>query len=230
MRICRSGGKPLLELSRGSKSVVIEVCCSESSSMFEMSARWRFAYFGVSLRQDITSSSTITVLKHVLAWCFAKGAHVLVWLSTPCTAGSRIRHLNFSKHRFGEQNWRRRFNQHRRIWQGIRTLLQGREHQNLHVAQEWPMSSDLWCEPVYLRSAQKIGLVHESLINRCCLDGYSKTWKIMCNSQGLADALNTGKCDCERKQIRVTSSGVYSREVATYILSAWFRQRRSGSR
>lgn len=66
-----------------------------------------------------------------------------------------------------------------------------------------------------------IGLSEYAIVNRCCLDGFKKTWSVACNDSYFADLLKTGDCKCRDAQnLKITESGKYSRQVAAHVVKA----------
>ena len=145
-----------------------------------------------------------------------------MWISSPCTAGCRLRHLNRYR------RWRERYQQHVSIWKSIRKLELGvLPSGTVRIAREWPIGCDLKLDLPYVRCAREVGLLHAAVVRRCCLDGWKKVWEVMCNDPGLASALGTGKCNSVAPKVpNVTASGEYSLEVARHVVSAfqrWFK-------
>ena len=162
----------LTMLFAGCDTAFIEICCQESSSLEEVTTRKGLAYFGVSQKIDLTYSRTIWLLRQIIQKC----PKVYIHISTPCTSGSRIRHLNFVKYPNTFSRWQQQFRLHRKIWSGIRKVLcDVKSKKGTLVSQEWPKDCDLFKELVYLRVQKLVGLSHTAIVKRCCLDGIRKS-------------------------------------------------------
>ena len=148
---------------------------------------------------------------------------VYIHISTPCTSGSKIRHLNFSKYPQSFPKSQSQFRLHRRIWTGIRkTLSDIHVKKNALTSQEWPKDCDLFGELVYRRSQQAIGLSHTAIVKRCCVDGVRKDCKFKTNNPELAVNLMTPPCLCANPGTSRITSGFYSEKVAQHVMS-WKR-------
>ena len=209
----------LTMLFAGCDTAFIEICCQESSSLEEVTTRKGLAYFGVSQKIDLTYSRTIWLLRQIIQKC----PKVYIHISTPCTSGSRIRHLNFVKYPNTFSRWQQQFRLHRKIWSGIRKVLcDVKSKKGTLVSQEWPKDCDLFKELVYLRVQKLVGLSHTAIVKRCCLDGIRKEWIFKANDRNLAVNLMTPFCRCERPEVsQITASGYYSKDVACHILDAF---------
>ena len=211
--------EPLTMLFAGCEIAFIEICCQEGSSLEEVTRSKGMAYFGVTLKIDGTYSRTVWLLRQIIR----KAPKVYIHISTPCTSGSKIRHLNFTKYPNSFSKWQSQFRLHRKIWTGIRKTLHD-IHVKKHalVSQEWPKDCDLFGELVYLRSQKQIGLSCTAMVKRCCIDGVRKEWKFKTNHPELATNLMTPPCHCESPEtFPISASGFYSQKVAQHIIEAF---------
>ena len=160
----------------------------------------------------------VAFLRTILHAAVSRKGHIAVWISSPCTAGSKMKFLNLFK------RWRERYKDHVTIWKAIRKLELGKVL-NIKVGREWPVGCDLKVDLPYVRCAKEIGLVYTARIHRCCLDGMRKEWEIACNCEVLASKLDTGPCMCAGREAAPTlkKSGEYSREVALHVVRAFQR-------
>ena len=194
----------------GAGMLVIEVCCEVGSSMSLWCRDKEIPYIGLTV--DFRVETVVAALRLIL---IRKGP-VLMWLSTPCTSGSRIRFLNrLSK-------WPARYQEHLVIWRALFRVFAGFESRpQFLVGREWPQGCDLVYCRAYFRVAKLLGLSEYAIVNRCCLDGCKKTWSIACNDSYFAECLKTGECKCrDIRSLRITERGKYSREVASHVVKA----------
>ena len=192
----------------GAGMLVIEVCCEVGSAM--SCKEKEIPYIGLTV--DFRVETVVLALRLILR----RRGPVLLWLSTPCTSGSRIRFLNrLSK-------WPARYQAHLVIWRALHRIFVGFESRpQMLVGREWPQGCDLVYCRAYFRVAKLIGLSEYAIVNRCCLDGFKKTWSVACNDSYFADLLKTGDCKCRDAQnLKITESGKYSRQVAAHVVKA----------
>ncbi len=211
--------EPLTMMFAGCETVFIEICCQEGSSLEEEARRKGMAYFGVTQKIDVTYSRTIWLLRQVIR----KAPKAYIHISSPCTSGSKIRYLNFSKYPNSFSKWQSQFRLHRKIWTAIRkTLKDFSKKEKVLISQEWPRDCDLFKELVYVRSQKQIDLIYSALVKRCCVDGIRKDWKFRTNNPELALNLTTPLCRCQSPEIsRITASGFYSPKVAQHVIEAF---------
>ena len=194
----------------GAGMLVIEVCCEVGSAMSLFCKEKEIPYIGLTV--DFRVETVVLALRLILR----RRGPVLLWLSTPCTSGSRIRFLNrLSK-------WPARYQAHLVIWRALHRIFVGFESRpQMLVGREWPQGCDLVYCRAYFRVAKLIGLSEYAIVNRCCLDGFKKTWSVACNDSYFADLLKTGDCKCRDAQnLKITESGKYSRQVAAHVVKA----------
>ena len=202
-------------MSRSGVPVFIEVCCRADSSFkrFVQSKPW--AYFGVSEDIDMCDAATATFIKMICE----KALLVIGWISTPCTSGSPLRHVNFAKDPEYLLKWREKVKIHRRMWTNIRHAFVC-PYRKLFLFQEWPTNNSLWGENRYKQTALQLGLQHDVDVKRCCLDRIHKNWTIRGNHLSV---LTAGKmlvrpCTCtEVLKVAPLEQGFYSAEVV-----GWF--------
>lgn len=211
--------EPLTRLCAGCDTIFIEICCQEDSSLEKEARQKGIVFFGVTQKIDVTYARTIWLLRQIIKRC----PKVYIHISTPCTSGSKIRHLNFSKYPNSFSRWQMQFRMHRKIWSSIRKILSDpKSRKKSLISQEWPRDCDLFRELVYKRVQKEIGLNFSASVKRCCLDGVRKDWKFKTNHEGLSFNLMTGICRCsEPETARITVSGFYSQKVAQHILEAF---------
>ena len=194
----------------GAGMLDIEVCCEVGSAMSLFCKEKEIPYIGLTV--DFRVETVVLALRLILR----RRGPVLLWLSTPCTSGSRIRFLNrLSK-------WPARYQAHLVIWRALHRIFVGFESRpQMLVGREWPQGCDLVYCRAYFRVAKLIGLSEYAIVNRCCLDGFKKTWSVACNDSYFADLLKTGDCKCRDAQnLKITESGKYSRQVAAHVVKA----------
>ena len=210
---------PLAMLFAGVTKVVIEVCCQEGSSLYQVGMERGYAVFAITEKMDVCNPETAWVVQQVLK----RVKVALVWVSTPCTSGCRLRYLHLKRPAFLAR-WKEQVKLHRRMWSAIHRML-GMCRATTVIAQEWPETSDLWQEPHYERIAHKLQLFYEQRLQACCLDGYHKVWRIKCTHAAFAERLKQKPCTCEtvKRHASLKMSGFYSREVAGWILTAFGR-------
>ena len=202
---------PLATWILQSASLVVEVCCEVASEMSKVCEKLGVPYLGVTKTLPIETVGTF--LRMVLQ----RPGPIYFWLSTPCTAGCRLRYLNRLR------KWPERYEAHCRVWKALGRLFENfGDRPNTLVAREWPVSCDLVHDRVYGRVAKKLNLIYYARVKRCCLDGILKVWSIATNSEKLAEELSTvSLCSCENvKQVSYTASGFYSESVARHFVRA----------
>ena len=87
----------LQEICNGSCWVFVEICCKQGSALASECHLNGWTHLGVDAAVDVAKTATIRVLQHVLRVTGRlKRCHLMVWCSTPCTAGCRIRHVGFA--------------------------------------------------------------------------------------------------------------------------------------
>lgn len=197
--------------------ILVEICCVEDSALSRMCQDRGIPYLGFTIHHTIQEYGG--ALKTVLHSRVSRRCRVAIWISSPCTAGCRLRHINRYR------RWRERYQEHVSIWKSIRKLELGAlPAETVRIAREWPIGCDLKLDLPYVRCAREIGLLHGAVIRRCCLDGWRKTWEVVCNDAELAGALGTGTCACVNPKVpTITASGEYSLEVARHVVSAFMR-------
>ena len=137
---------------------------------------------------------------YVLEWCRRRSVRVGGWISTPCTAESRIRQFEFQEACEWRTGWETEDQEHVRIWNRL-------------------MLRDAHC---LLGHHVSCNLSIFSIVNRCCLDGHRKRWRIASNNGEFAKHVGTGACACEQASTdQITKSGHYSAEVAKHIMRAF---------
>ena len=210
---------PLAMLFAGVTKVVIEVCCSEGSPLFQVGMERGYAVFSITERVDVCNPETARVVQQVLR----RVKVALVWISTPCTSGCRLRYLHLNRPAFLAR-WKEQVKLHRRMWSAIQRMMLGCRASTV-IGQEWPEMSDLWHEPHYEKAAHELQLNHEHQLRACCLDGYHKVWRIKSTHAVFAERLKQKPCTCEtvKRHASLKMSGFYSREVAGWILTAFGR-------
>ena len=185
--------------------LLVEICWGEDCALSRMCQEKGIPYLGFTIHQTIQDYGG--ALKTVLHSNVSRRCKVAVWISSPCTATCRLRHLNRYR------RWRERFLE-------LGVLPSG----TVRIAREWPIGCDVKLDLPYVRCAREVRLLHAAVVRRCCLDGWKKVWEVMCNDPGLASALSTGKCNCVAPKVpNVTASGEYSLEVARHVVSAFQR-------
>ena len=202
---------PLATWILQSASLVVEVCCEVTSEMSKVCEKLGVLYLGV------TKTLPIENVGPFLRMVLQRSGPIYFWLSTPCTAGCRLRYLNRLR------KWPERYEAHCRVWKALGRLFENfGDRPNTLVAREWPVSCDLVHDRVYGRVAKKLNLIYYARVKRCCLDGIQKVWSIATNSEKLAEELSTSSlCSCENvKQVSYTASGFYSESVARHFVRA----------
>ena len=202
---------PLATWILQSAVLVVEVCCEVGSEMSKVCEGLGVPYLGITKVLPIETVGTF--LRMVLQ----RPGPIYFWLSTPCTAGCRLRYLNRLR------KWPERYEAHCRVWRALGRLFANfGDRPNMLVAREWPVSSDLVHDRVYGRVAKQLNLIFHARVKRCCLDGIQKVWSIATNSERLAEELSTSTtCFCENvKQVSYTASGFYSESVARHFVRA----------
>ena len=181
---------------QGYRPMIVEICCEENSQMKIECQRLAIPYIGVSESVDIRDPCVCLLLRLMLDF---RGP-IVYWVASPCTAGCRLRHIGFPRN-LGK--WQERFKVHRVIWRSLDSIFRDKlKRRGLWIFQEWPWHCDLFRDKYYLAVARRLGLIHESEVSRCCLDGIKKVWKIMTNDDRTAELLSVPKegCKCEEKK------------------------------
>jgi len=213
-------GKFRQALSRwcqGYRPLIVEICCEEDSQMKNECKRLSLSlpYIGISESVDIRDPNVCLLLRHMLDF---RGP-IVFWVSSPCTAGCRLRQIGFPQNL---EKWQERFKVHRVIWRALDTIFRDKlSRKALWIFQEWPWYCDLFLDKYYLAVARRLGLTYESEVCRCCLDGVKKVWKIMSNSQKGSELMKVPRdqCQCQvRREVPLNLSGVYSKEVAGWFI------------
>ena len=94
--------------------LVLELCCTENSAVSQVCHEKGVPYLGFTLMQKV--QDCVAFLRTILHAAVSRKGHIAVWISSPCTAGSKMRFLNLFK------RWRERYRDHVTIWKAIRKL------------------------------------------------------------------------------------------------------------
>ena len=209
---------------RGYVPLVVEICCSENSGMCQAAKKLQVPYLGITseigFSNDVKSLLRM-ILEYKLVACF----HI----SSPCTAGCNLRHLQLERSEKHLQTWKERIEEHRKIWSHLEQIFQRKETKSTKcITQEWPKGNSLFQDALYLRVSKEINLIHECEVNRCCIDGVKKHWIVRTNQESMTGLLSTGVFNCGPTETaeRLADSGYYSFQVGTHIvkaMKAWTR-------
>ena len=201
---------------RGFRPLIVEICCEEESGMCVVCRKLQLPYIGVTKTKGLNGAP-----KQVLRWVTGCQRHSAWWISTPCTAGCRLRHLNLHNEKHLE-TWQERFLEHKEIWRAIRDIFgkSWKTKQNVLISHEWPVNCDLFQDVLYQDVSKLLCLQFQAKVNRCCLDGIRKEWVVHTNSEMFSSRVSTGTCSCVEKQDpkSLKESGHYSQEVALHLL------------
>ena len=115
-----------------------------------------------------------------------QASRLVFWISTPCAAGTQLRHVNLQRPEVLEK-WRQQVSIHRRLWCSIGKVLSEFSPKKFLAVQEWPEHNSFWGESTYLRVAKKLGLERAFLVKRCCLDGIEKQWWLATNRRDFSE-------------------------------------------
>ena len=87
---------------RGIDTLLIELCASDHSELMR-----QVPYGSAAIRitqQDLTNTQTMRAITSMIQIARRNDIKVLVWTSTPCTAGFSWRHINIAKgHKTGDK-------------------------------------------------------------------------------------------------------------------------------
>ena len=198
--------------------IFLELCCRKMST-FETYLRNRpVVHIGIDESLDIRKKETQLFVREVLK-VSQKGT--TVWISTPCTAGCQLRHLNLTKEGYHEK-WQKHFILHQQLWRGVFAALKDFDASVTLLVQEWPEYNSLWSDNTYRKIAEKLGMVRGNLkVKRCCFDGIMKVWEIASNSSDFLEFCQkmVPSCSCNVKShtIPYEETGYYSSEVCKFF-------------
>ena len=216
---------PARKLAEGkSDFVVLEICCSEDSAIAQACSKvHRLSYFGVTEKLDILSASSKKALKELVKVLSNPNVKMWVHISTPCTAGCGLRHINMRREEYLAK-WREQIAAHVETWGVIgRVFRNYLGHERLLFSQEWPEVTDLWYEETYSRVSSKLDLHTGSRVERCNFDGVVKRWYFATNSTAFADELRKySVCQGGHEHFRteVQKSGFYPLELGRFLVVA----------
>ena len=208
--------------------VVLELCCEEESAIAQACKRERdIAYFGITKKLDLLSREASLLLKGILEKMASnERIYVYAHLSTPCSAGSGLRHLRFSKDVKNRARWRASLEVHKKSWRRIRAVFQDYAgHERLLLSHEWPKGSGLWGETVYKSTAKRLGLEHECLVDRCCFEEAGnrilKHWWFVSSDSSFIWTLSSCVCPGNHEHASATSiaaTGVYPEGLGRFLV------------
>ena len=208
--------------------VVLELCCEEESAIAQACKRERdIAYFGITKKLDLLSREASLLLKGILEKMASnERIYVYAHLSTPCSAGSGLRHLRFSKDVKNRARWRASLEVHKKSWRRIRAVFQDYAgHERLLLSHEWPKGSGLWGETVYKSTAKRLGLEHECLVDRCCFEEAGnrilKHWWFVSSDSSFIWTLSSCVCPGNHEHASATSiaaTGVYPQGLGRFLV------------
>ena len=90
-------------------SLMIEVCCGESSAFGKIAIQDASCLVvRITLRYDIMEASTLRTIMHLIKHCGFQ-SHIFVWFAFRCVGGSQLQPLNIAK---GNDNTRILINKH----------------------------------------------------------------------------------------------------------------------
>ena len=180
-----------------------------------LSGRKAWACFSIDETIDLNNVGTLAMIRLLVV----QASRLVFWISTPCTAGTQLRHVNLQRPEVLEK-WRQQVSIHRRLWCSIGKVLSEFSPKKFLAVQEWPEHNSLWGESTYLRVAKKLGLERAFLVKRCCLDGIEKQWWLATNRRDFSEVSQhlLPVCSCTPvEHLRPTVTGFYSMEVVKYF-------------
>ena len=178
----------LHNLLQGCNLVVIELFCSKDSAIAKACRRAEVAYLGITQEENFFSAETQAFLKEALSVLGSRfSTKVYLHIATPCTAGCSWRFYNWKRPAF-RRKWRLKLQEHQRCWKLIGSLLGPyAKEPALLVTQEWPKTSSLWKEEVYLKVKERLGLSFGRTVDRCPFDRVYKRWYFCSNREKWVD-------------------------------------------
>ena len=134
----------------GGYPLIVELCCELDSAIRRLCQKRCVPYIGIDRNINVKSSVFRDLMKFVLG----RKGWVCVHISTPCTAGCRLRYVGHS----AAATWNRRYREHKEIWKSIRNALEGVSRRPMTLlTQEWPKGTELWIERGYVKAASEVG-------------------------------------------------------------------------
>jgi len=209
--------------------IFLELCCRKTSTFGSFLKNRPVVHIGIDETLDIRKKETQVFVREVLR-INQKGT--TVWISTPCTAGCQLRHLNLTKEGYHEK-WQKHFVLHQQLWRGVHAALKESDPSVTLMVQEWPEYNSLWSDNTYRKIAVKLGLVRGNLkVRRCCLDSIMKVWEIASNSPSFLEfcrnLLPLCKCNVKSHTIPYEETGYYSSAVCRFfwnVLESFMQKR-----
>ena len=92
----------------------------------------------------------------------------------------------------------------------------------LLVTQEWPKTSALWKEEVFLKTKKRLGLSFGKVVDRCSFDGVYKKWYFCSNHEKWVELFKCSPCDGMHTHVECSlyESGFYPIKLGRALVTA----------
>ena len=212
------------DLARGIVPLlVIELFCGPESAISQACKRSGVAYIGITEAENFVDPHTQEFLAETLLVLKSRfRTSIYVHIATPCTAGCSWRHYNLKKPGF-RKKWQRKLQEHQRNWKLLGALLGPyAKEPGLLVTQEWPKTSALWKEEVFLKIKKRLGLSFGKVVDRCSFDGVYKKWYFCCNHEKWLELFKCSPCDKVHTHVECSlyESGFYPMKLGRALVTA----------
>ena len=212
------------DLARGIVPLlVIELFCGPESAISQACRRAGVAYIGITASENFVDPNTQEFLAETLSVLKSRYCtRIYVHIATPCTAGCSWRHYNLRKPGF-KKKWQAKLREHQRNWKLLGALLGPYAKETaLLVTQEWPKTSALWKEEVFLKIQKRLGLSFGKVVDRCSFDGVYKKWYFCSNHEKWVELFKCSPCDGMHTHVECSlyESGFYPTKLGRALVTA----------
>ena len=212
------------DLARGIVPLlVIELFCGPESAISQACRRAGVAYIGITASENFVDQNTQEFLAETLSVLKSRYCtRIYVHIATPCTAGCSWRHYNLRKPGF-KKKWHAKLREHQRNWKLLGALLGPYAKETaLLVTQEWPKTSALWKEEVFLKIQKRLGLSFGKVVDRCSFDGVYKKWYFCSNHEKWVELFKCSPCDGMHTHVECSlyESGFYPTKLGRALVTA----------
>ena len=212
------------DLARGIVPLlVIELFCGPESAISQACRRAGVAYIGITAAENFVDPNTQEFLAETLSVLKSRYCtRIYVHIATPCTAGCSWRHYNLRKPGF-KKKWQAKLREHQRNWKLLGALLGPYAKETaLLVTQEWPKTSALWKEEVFLKIQKRLGLSFGKVVDRCSFDGVYKKWYFCSNHEKWVELFKCSPCDGMHTHVECSlyESGFYPTKLGRALVTA----------
>ena len=126
--------------------IIIELCCENDSRLGKVTSNNRGCFtIRVTAEHDLTRKTTVDNVVKLVNLIKVMELPVLLWVSIPCTGGTRLTDLNWA---LGTDLTRAKIEAHQKLYQSLfhnlRRIYACVVGPKVHVAIEWPNSCKYW--------------------------------------------------------------------------------------